>query len=129
MSKDSLQPKTGLLGRAAPGWLFPSSTSEALIRTGWGCWLTLILVVSIMAVVKGGDRSVVWYYHAASASWWAGQNLYSGQVDSFNYLPAFAVLFTPFHLMGPLLAGLLWRWLSFAALTAGFWRLARMIAA
>jgi len=127
MPNDSAQPKTGLLGRAPSSWLFPSSASEALIRTGWGCWLTFIVVVSIIVVVKGGDRSVVWYYHAASASWWAGQDLYSGQVDSFNYLPAFAVLFTPFHLMGPLLAGLLWRWLSFAALTVGFWRLTRMI--
>ncbi|HXQ41416.1 MAG TPA: glycosyltransferase family 87 protein [Candidatus Udaeobacter sp.] len=128
MPNDSLQPKTGTLGRAPSKWLFPSSASEALIRTGWGCWLTLLAVVSIMFLVKGGDRSVVWYYHAASAAWWAGQDLYSGQVDSFNYLPAFAVLFTPFHLMGPVLAGLLWRWLSFAALTGGFWRLVRLIA-
>ncbi|HLY64934.1 MAG TPA: glycosyltransferase family 87 protein [Chloroflexota bacterium] len=128
MPNDSLQPKTGMLGRAPSNWLFPSSTGEALIRTGWGCWLALLAVVSIMVLVKGSDRSVVWYYHAASAAWWAGQDLYSGQVDSFNYLPAFAVLFTPFHLLGPVWAGLVWRWLSFALLTAGFWRLVRLIA-
>jgi hypothetical protein len=128
MPNDSVKPSTGAQARAPSNWLFPRSTSEALIRTGWGCWLTLLAVVSIMVLIKGADRSVVRYYHAASAAWWAGQDLYSGQVDSFNYLPAFAVLFTPFHLMGPELAGLLWRWLSFAALTAGFWRLARLVA-
>jgi alpha-1,2-mannosyltransferase len=128
MPNDSLEPDTGALGRAPSNWLFPSSPGEALIRTGRGCWLTLLAIVSIMVLVKGSDRSVVRYYDTASAAWWAGQNLYSGQVDSFNYLPAFAVLFTPFHFMGPVLAGLVWRWLSFAALTAGFWRLVRLIA-
>ena len=127
MPNDSVQRKTGISQPAPAERLFLRLANDKLIRTGWGCWLTLLAVVSIMVLVKGGDRSVVWYYHAASAAWWAGQDLYSRQVDSFNYLPAFAVLFTPFHLMGPKLAGLVWRWLSFAALTAGFWRLARLI--
>lgn len=128
MPKDSPEAAAGRARRSLVDWYKSVPTDIKLQRLGWGCWLTLLTVVSIMVIVKPGGHSVLWYYDAATSAWWSGGDLYSQQVDSFNYLPAFAVLFTPFHLLGPLAGGLLWRWVSFAALTLGYWRLARLLA-
>ena len=128
MQEDSPLPAAARPRASLITWFKSVPTDRKLERLGWGCWLTLLTVVSIMVMVKPGSHSVLWYYDAAASAWWTRGDLYSQQVDSFNYLPAFAVLFTPFHVLGPLAGGLLWRWISFAALTAGYWRLARLLA-
>jgi hypothetical protein len=96
-------------------------------RAAWGCWLALIAVISLLVALNPQAHSVLIFFRAGTQAWWAGQDIYSYGRHSFYYLPVFVLLFSPFHLLGMPLGDLLWRWISFAALTAGFWRLARMV--
>src|SRR5690242_9380205 len=101
------------------------SRTPWLERTAGGCWLAVIAVVTVMVLISN-THTVTPFYHDAALAWWAGRDIYAHQLDSFHYLPAFSVLFTPFALMGRLAGDLVWRWLCFAALTASCWRLARL---
>jgi hypothetical protein len=65
-------------------------------------------------------------YHMAAQAWWSGQNLYVGP-SGMNYLPHFAVLFSPFHFLPFTLGEILWRYCAAATLAVGLWRLARAV--
>ena len=99
-----------------------------LEQATWGCWLALILAVSVMVALKPMAHSVTFWFHNSVDDWWNRRPIYSQGLQSFYYFPAFTFLFTPFHLLGAPLGDLLWRWLSFGLLTAGLARLAALIA-
>ncbi len=120
--------KVGEINAHGAGRRIASLMSTANIeRTGWGCWLSLIGVVSVMVALRPEAHSVTPWFHEAVAAWWNRRDIYSHGIESFYYLPVFTLLFSPFHLLGAPLGDLFWRWLSFAALTAGLWRMARLI--
>jgi alpha-1,2-mannosyltransferase len=104
-----------------------ASWQAPLERLAWVAWIALIAVVTAMVLIAPEQRSVVQVYREATLAWWAGRDIYSHQVDSFNYLPSFALLFSPFALLGPPAGDLAWRWLGFGLLTAGLFRVAILL--
>ncbi|MBI5687219.1 MAG: DUF2029 domain-containing protein [Verrucomicrobia bacterium] len=87
-------------------------------------WIVPLLVISVMVFASPERRSVVPVYHKAVQDWWAQQSLYQPDF-SYHYLPQFAVLFMPFHLLSSPVGDLLWRFVSVGLLVSGLWRLSR----
>jgi alpha-1,2-mannosyltransferase len=63
-------------------------------------------------------------YHPSAENWWARRNLYIGPAG-MNYLPHFAILYSPFHFLPLTLSEILWRWCAAATLAGGLWLLTR----
>ena len=82
-----------------------------------------MLVIAGMVVHDPERRSVVPVYHKAVEDWQGQRGLYEG--FSYHYLPQFAVLFMPFHLLPSPVGDVLWRFLSLGLLAGGLWRLSR----
>lgn len=95
---------------------------RVLAWLGLSVWLLFNIVVLFLAWRDPGVRSVIGNYRDASQGWWAGTDIYGTSIDGFLYLPSFAVLYTPFWLLGPHLGDALWRILSAGLLTWAFWR-------
>jgi hypothetical protein len=87
-------------------------------------WIILFLVIGIMVASRPLKRTVTPLYHEASANWWAGRELYDGP-QGMNYMPHFAVLFSPFHALPVPLGDLLWRAAAMVLLAHGSWRILR----
>lgn len=85
-------------------------------------WGLPLLVITIMIIHRPFHRSVTPLYHEAARNWWKGENLYVGP-SGMNYLPQFAVLFTPFHALPVPLGDILWRLCAAGLLANGLWRL------
>jgi hypothetical protein len=66
-------------------------------------------------------------FASASAHWWSDLSLYAvyKPLDYYRYPPLFAVAVTPLALLGPVLGGILWGWLSLAVYFIGLRRFAR----
>jgi len=77
-----------------------------------------------MVAARPLSRSVTPLYHEASANWWAAEELYGGP-GGMNYLPQFAVLFSPFKMLPSPVGDLLWRAVATGLLAYGTWRVAR----
>ncbi len=77
-----------------------------------------MLVISVMVSLRPFNRTVTPLYHEAAANWWSRQPLYQGP-SGMNYLPPFALLFSPFHLLPLVVAEVLWRWTAAAGLAGG----------
>jgi len=70
--------------------------------------------ISLYLILNPERTGVVPNYRFASSHWWAGESMYPGGTHGFLYVPQFALLFTPFHLVQPLVLGeILWRLLGF----------------
>jgi hypothetical protein len=70
--------------------------------------------ISLYLILNPERTGVVPNYRFASSHWWAGESMYPGGTHGFLYAPQFALLFTPFHLVQPLVLGeILWRLLGF----------------
>jgi alpha-1,2-mannosyltransferase len=97
-------------------------TDRRLIA-GLFLWLVSILVVGTLVLQNPTKRTVTKVYHKSTESWLQARPLYS-DCGNLNYLPPFAVLFLPFHLL-PLKAGdILWRLISLSLFVWGLYRLA-----
>jgi hypothetical protein len=91
----------------------------------WLLWTVPMLVVAALIIHDPLNRTVtIDSYHKSAESWWAGRDLYVGP-SGMNYLPHFAVLYSPFHLLPLRLSEILWRFCAAAALAGGLWSLAR----
>jgi len=90
-------------------------------RVGIGLWLLFNLVVLVLVWRDAGHNTVVGNYRAASAGWWAGNDIYGSGIDGFLYLPSFAFLYTPFWLLGDI-GDVLWRLFSAGTLTYAIWQ-------
>ena len=85
-------------------------------------WIIPMLVVSIIVALRPTYRTVtIDSYHFSAVQWWAGKSLYIGP-GGMNYLPHFAILFSPFHALPLWLGEVLWRLLAAVALVWGLWR-------
>jgi hypothetical protein len=89
-------------------------------------WIIPMVVIGIMVAVQPLKRTVMPLYHEAAANWWAHRDLYTGP-KGMNYLPHFAVLFSPFHLLPLRVSDVLWRFCAAAMLAGGIWRIVRRL--
>lgn len=105
---------------------WPRDARRALVAAA-ALWIVPLLVIAVMVAINPRRRTVTLdSYHFAAAQWWAGNDLYVGP-SGMNYLPHFAVLFSPFHWL-PLWAGeVLWRLCAGATLAGGLWLLMRAL--
>jgi hypothetical protein len=90
-------------------------------------WVVPMLVIGVLVVLHPLRETVTMgSYHPSAAHWWTRQNLYVGP-GGMNYLPVFAVLFTPFHLLPLWLGEALWRFCNAATLLVGLWQMTRSL--
>ena len=86
-----------------------------------------MLVIGVMVALRPTHRTVTLdSYHVAAGNWWVGKSLYAGP-QGMNYLPHFAVLFSPFHFVPLWLGEVLWRFCAAAMLAGGLWQLMRAL--
>jgi hypothetical protein len=83
-----------------------------------------VLFICVWVAIHPRLRSITVIYHMASAKWWAREDIYWGP-GGLNYLPHFAILFTPFHALPVPVGDIGWRLLTAGLLASGIWRLLR----
>jgi hypothetical protein len=88
-------------------------------------WAIPMIVIAILVFAQPKNRTVMPLYHEAANNWWAGHDLYKGP-KGMNYLPHFAVLFSPFNLLPLRICDTLWRCCAAAMLAGGIWRIVRI---
>ena len=71
-------------------------------------WAIPLVIICAMVLHRPDQRTVVPVYHAASANWLNQETIYIGPLG-MNYLPHFAVLYSPFHAMGVPAGDICWR--------------------
>lgn len=84
----------------------------------WALWMVPLLVICIAVVAKPGNHSLTSLYQDAVARWWSRKTLYAGP-GGMNYLPQFAIFFTPYYLLGQAVGDILWRGTAAAGLALG----------
>ncbi|WEK49757.1 MAG: glycosyltransferase family 87 protein [Candidatus Kaistia colombiensis] len=92
---------------------------------GWagiGIFVLFNLAVLALVLVDPDRRSVVPVYRLGALGWWHGDDIFGGGISGFLYLPSFAVLYTPFALLGASFGDALWRVVSFSLLAYAIWR-------
>src|SRR5271168_354019 len=88
-------------------------------------WTLPMFVIAALVIHNPLEHTVtIGSYHWSAEKWWARQNLYVGP-SGMNYLPHFAVLYTPFHFLPMGLSEVLWRFCAAATLAGGLGLLAR----
>jgi hypothetical protein len=104
--------------------LWPRQRRRAVLAA-WLSWIVPMLVIAVLVIQNPLQHTVTRdSYNFGAEHWWARQNLYIGPAG-LNYLPHFAVLYSPFHFLPLRLGEILWRFLAAATLAVGLWRLAR----
>ncbi len=99
---------------------------DFLARTGVVVWILFNLVILILVWHDPEANSVVVNYRQGAVGWWAGSDIFGPGIAGFVYLPSFAVLYTPFALLGEPWGDILWRSVSVGALTYAVWRAVRL---
>jgi hypothetical protein len=107
-----------------PQALWPRDPRVAFMAA-WLLWGVPMLVIAALVIHNPLKHTVtLGSYHLAAENWWARRDLYVGP-SGMNYLPHFAVLYSPFHFL-PLRCGeILWRFCAAATLACGLWLLTR----
>jgi alpha-1,2-mannosyltransferase len=95
----------------------------------WGAWLVVLFFVSALIWVAPLQRSDCLTYYLAARNWWQGTNLfaYNFNIDGFLYFPQFAIIYTPFKLLGIAFGQIVWRMAGWTLLTWGIWRFAKIL--
>lgn len=110
-------PVTAAGSRHSPA---PAETPARWILTigavGLALYALFNLVIFVLVYINPEARSVVPVYRIGSLGWWAGQDIFGEGTAGFIYLPSFAVLYTPFALLGPQFGDIAWRAVSAALL-------------
>lgn len=96
------------------------------MRLALAVWLLLGIAVSVRTVLLPTSHTVFPIFVIAAERFWSDQTLYDElpDLDYFRYPPPFAVVVSPVALLGPTLGGIVWAWLSIAALVYGLRRFA-----
>jgi alpha-1,2-mannosyltransferase len=88
-------------------------------------WATPMLVIATLVIHDPFKHTVtLGSYHPSAENWWARKNIYIGP-SGMNYLPHFAILYSPFHFLPMGLSELLWRLSAAGTLAGGLWLLVR----
>ncbi len=90
----------------------------------WCLWIVPMLVIAALIMHDPLRTVTIDSYHKSAQNWWARLPLYVGP-GGMNYLPHFAVLYSPFHLLPLKLSEITWRLCAAATLAGGLWGLAR----
>jgi alpha-1,2-mannosyltransferase len=106
--------------------LLRPTRAEFIIRTGIVLWAVFNLVVLVLVWFDPSGHSVVGNYLQGALGWWTGRDIFGPGIDGFLYLPSFAILYSPFAMLGEPWGDILWRIVSVAALTYAVWRAARL---
>ena len=97
-------------------------------RLGLVLWTLGFAVTMVLFALNPDTRSVVPSYRFGSENFLAHLPIYNlERMGGYLYTPAFAVLFAPFLLLGPLAGEAVWRILGFAVLTYAAMRQARLV--
>ncbi|HEY2891084.1 MAG TPA: glycosyltransferase 87 family protein [Dongiaceae bacterium] len=104
----------------------PDRRDMLVTRIGIGVWLLFNLVILVLVWRNPGVSSVVGNYQYGALGWWAGNDVYGSGIDGFIYLPSFALVYTPFALLGEPWGDILWRIVSVGLLTYAVWRALRL---
>lgn len=90
-------------------------------------WLALAAAVAVRTLIAPNHHTVYPRFAAGAVHWWSAAPLYEPDpvLNTFRYPPAFALLMTPFAVLGDRAGGVLWAWLNIAVYAAGLWRVAR----
>ena len=91
---------------ALPRWI------EITGRAGFVAFALFNLVVFVLVAIAPTTHSVVQIYREGSLGWWRGVDIFGEGTAGFIYLPSFAVFYTPFALLGPVVGDILWRLVS-----------------
>ena len=94
---------------------------------GFLAWGGFLVADTALSIHDPDYRSVIGIYERATFDWWKGRNIWGTGFDGFQYLPAFAVLFTPFALAGPQAGHIAWHVASLGLLFAGLWQVYRRL--
>ena len=99
-----------------------------IMAMGTAVWLWNILVIvtgiSCARPLRHVDPNtplVTYTYNLASEQWAARQNMYDVP-ETMNYMPQFAIAYTPFRVTPAPWGVILWRAVSVAVLATGLWR-------
>lgn len=93
-------------------------------RTAWALWALVLLAFTVVTIARPGRNSVTPFYRAASSAWLSGQEMYLQRDQAFNYLPQFAILFSPFASASQRVGDTLWRILQLGVYVSAIRRLA-----
>lgn len=87
--------------------------------------LGLVFVgISVYLLLHPTRTGVTINYRLGSTQWWGSGPLYDPSTHGFLYMPAAAVLFTPWNLVRPEILGeILWRVVGFGLFAIGLWNL------
>lgn len=108
------------MGHAWVRWL----VDRQRVRAAWVMWAIVFLVFTAITIAKPEFRSVTSAYRHASENWLAGGDLYPQREGEMNYLPQFAVLFSPFAQLPKTAGDTLWRLLQMGVFVSALRRLA-----
>ena len=97
------------------------------VRAAWTMWAIVFLVFTAVTIAKPEFRSVTSAYRNASENWLAGREVYSQREGEMNYLPQFAILFSPFERLPKAVGDTLWRLLQMGVFVSALRRLATMV--
>lgn len=85
-------------------------------------WVIPLAIISAMVLHRPDQRTVVPVYQAAAENWFNQETIYIGPLG-MNYLPHFAILYSPFSAMGVPVGDICWRVAITALLVFSFYRL------
>jgi len=109
-----------------PPSLWPRNRRRALMAAVL-LWTVPMFVVAALVIHNPLRHTVtLGSYHPSAENWWAGRSLYVGP-SGMNYLPQFAVLYSPFHFLPLKWSEVLWRFCAAATLAGGLWLLSRAL--
>ena len=102
----------------------PAKSRNAL-KAALLLWILPMVVIAALVIHAPMSHTVTnGSYHPCAKAWWEGKSLYVGP-SGMNYLPHFAILFTPFDLLPYTASEIVWRWCAALALASGLWQLTR----
>ena len=90
------------------------------VRVAWAVWAIVFLVFTAVTIAKPDFRSVTVAYRTASENWLAGRDIYPQREGEMNYLPQFAILFSPFAQLPKAAGDTLWRLLQMGVFVSAF---------
>lgn len=93
-------------------------------KAAWALWVLVLLGFTVVTIARPGMRSVTPVYREASFAWLSGQDMYPHRDAGFNYLPQFAILFSPFASTPQRVGDTLWRFLQLGVYVSSIRRLA-----
>ena len=92
-------------------------------KAAWALWALVLLAYTGVTIARPGMRTVTQVYREASSAWLSGEDIYPQQ-SAMNYLPQFAILFSPFAGVPQRVGDTLWRFLQLGVYVSSIRRLA-----